>query len=287
MKTRSTVALPPLGDRGAVVDVPGHPRPGVTARGAGHDAPAGALGRPPPRRQRPAVVAEGVDEVQLGAAGRGPRRARRPRSPRRPRARRRAGARPPSRAGRPRRRSECIVRGGISPAPTKTERSRTSSRRRSGARRRMALGSAISAAGSIRPRTSPRASASPPAPRRTTSSPSSRKLRVDPSASSIGSAPFHDSSSSEPRCSRCGPRDRARGEEVADAQRRAVDRHVRELLGGGPVQVARVGARDDGAVELDLEVEVERPRLLAQIGAAAPAPAPAPRRGDRGSPPAA
>ena len=56
----------PLGDGVAVVDVPVHARAGVTARGAGDDAAAGALGRPPSRGQRPAVVAEGVDEMQLG-----------------------------------------------------------------------------------------------------------------------------------------------------------------------------------------------------------------------------
>src|SRR5687767_3647703 len=34
-----------------------------------------------------------------------------------------------------------------------------------------------------------------------------------------------------------------------------------ELLGGVPVEAARVRAGDDGAVELDLEVDVERPLL--------------------------
>ena len=124
-------ALPALGDGAAVVDVPGHARAGVAARGAGHDAAARALGRPPARRQRPAVVAEGVDEVQLGARRRGPRTARRPTSPRRRRARPRAGGRSPSRAGRPRRRRSASCAAG---SARRRRRPSAAARRRAGGR---------------------------------------------------------------------------------------------------------------------------------------------------------
>ena len=56
-------------------------------------------------------------------------------------------------------------------------------------------------------------------------------VRVEPSASSIGSSPFQLSSSSEPRSSRSGPGDRPRAEQVAGAQRGAVDGQVGDLLG--------------------------------------------------------
>ena len=92
-----------------------------------------------------------------------------------------------------------------------------------------------------RPRTSPRS-----APRRTTSSPSSRNVcGSSPVGVVSGSAPFQVSSINDPRWSRSGPGDRARGEQVAGAQRRAVDGQVGDLLGDAPVQVAGVGARDD------------------------------------------
>ena len=112
-----------------------------------------------------------------------------------------------------------------------------------------------------RPRTSPRS-----ALRRTTSSPSSRKVRVEPSGSSSGSAPFQVSSMNEPAPPLSpGPRS-SQASRSPGAQRGAVDRQVGDLLGGAPVQVAGVAARDDVAVELDLERDVERPRLLTQVG---------------------
>jgi hypothetical protein len=40
---------------------------------------------------------------------------------------------------------------------------------------------------------------------------------------------------------------------------------VGDLLSGAPVELVRVRARDDGAVELDLERDVEGPRLLLEV----------------------
>src|SRR4051812_42194905 len=55
-----------------------------------------------------------------------------------------------------------------------------------------------------------------------------------------------------------GAGDRAGGVDVAGPRARAIDGRVRELLGEGPVQVARVRAADRLAVQLDLELDVER-----------------------------
>src|SRR5215207_2200336 len=62
-----------------------------------------------------------------------------------------------------------------------------------------------------------------------------------------------------------GAGDGACGEQVARAQARAVHRQVSDLLGYRPVQVPRVRARHNGAVQLDLQWDVEGPWLLAQI----------------------
>ena len=85
----------------------------------------------------------------------------------------------------------------------------------------------------IRPRTSPNPIRSPPGPGAvavmTTSSPSSRKPRVAAvgQGERLGAVPV--SSISEPRWSGLRARDRAGGEQVAGAQRRAVDGHVGQL----------------------------------------------------------
>ena len=100
----------------------------------------------------------------------------------------------------------------------------------------------------------------PHQPRSVTVSPSSRNVRVVPSGSSSGSAPRHVSSTRLPRSGFVGPLDGARSEQVAGAGRRAVHRHVGELLGERPVHVREVRRRDHLSVELDGEVEVEPPR---------------------------
>ena len=51
--------------------------------------------------------------------------------------------------------------------------------------------------------------------------------------------------------------DRAGREEVAGAQTRTVDRHVREHLRRRPVQRRERWAGDDHAVQTDLELEIE------------------------------
>ena len=91
-------------------------------------------------------------------------------------------------------------------------------------------------------------------------------------------APFQPSSISEPRSSLARARDRARAEQVARAQRRAVRGQVGDHLRRAPVELARVRGGDPLAVELDLERDVERPRRLVAGTGAARAPAAA-RRG--------
>ena len=75
-----------------------------------------------------------------------------------------------------------------------------------------------------------------------TTSPSSRNVRVDPSASVSGSPPVPGELQQRAALVALRAADRARGVQVAGAQRGPVDRQVRELLGGGPVHRRRTAA---------------------------------------------